>query len=326
MNDHMGMPPQSGPTSNLGSANQPDNETTPQKIIKDSQIAGFWRRLFAFLIDGFLLWLVGLAMIYLSLMYQPSAFGYGVYLGFGLALLYFGIMNSHIRRGQTIGKMILGIEVVDREGHYLSLGKSFLRAAMLSSLICFQNFGALTWLVFGYLYIFNRVTRQSLHDVIAGTFVVKKGANQPHTAHTWKVHYVIAVILFAFSFWPVIAAITGGKTQGDPALQGMITEIQKIETVKEVNVRWDEWGRLGDPNKQKRLIVGVVVKQPTPQLEDKIAKIVIDKYPPDQSYDRIIVQLGEVRSMGIATNTMNYNYNFSPQLWRERIDKMDNNK
>lgn len=322
----MGTPPQPGPSSILGSANQPDNETTPQEIIKDPQIAGFWRRLFAFLIDGFLLWLVGQAMIYLSLMYQSSALGYGVYLGFGVALLYFGIMNSHIRRGQTIGKMILGIEVVDRQGHYLSLGKSFLRATMLSSLICFQNFGALTWLVFGYLYIFNRVTRQSLHDVITGTFVVKKGANLPHTAYTWKVHYVIAVILLVFSFWPVIAAITGGKTQGDPALQGMITDIQKIETVKKVEVRWDEWGKLGDPNKQKRLIIGVVVKQPTPQIEDKIAKIVIDKYPPAQSFDRIIIQLGEIKSMGIATNTMNYNYNFSPQLWRERIDKIDKNK
>lgn len=106
----------------------------------------------------------------------------------------------------------------------------------------------------------------------------------------------------------------------------MITEIAKIETVKNVNVSWDEWGRLGSSDKQKRLIINVIIKQPTPQVEDKIAKIVIDQYPPVQNYDRVLIQLVEVRSMGIATNTMNYNYNFSPKDWRERIEKMNTTK
>ncbi len=320
MTDNLGIPSQANASSKSGSINQPDSKTTPRKIIKDPQIPGFWRRLFAFYFDVFLLSLVGQIIIFLSLKFKSSAIEYGVYLGFGLALLYFGIMNSHIRKGQTIGKMILDIEVVDRKGHNLSLGKSFLRAVILSSLICFQNFGALTWLVFVYLYIFNRVTRQSLHDIIAGTFVVKKGANQPHPERTWKVHYIVAIILFVFSFWPAVAAITGGgANQGDTALKSVITEILIIDTVNDVNVHFDEFGRLGDPNKQKRMIIDVVVKQPTPKMEDKIAKVVIDKYPPAQSYDKIIINLIQVRSVGITSNTMTNNFAFSPREWQERI-------
>ncbi|WP_083481602.1 RDD family protein [Agarivorans gilvus] len=94
-----------------------------------------------------------------------------------LALIYFGIMNSTLCNGQTIGKKILRLRVVDGDNNSISLSKSFVRYLILGSPVFlngvrFSNDTSLAfWLyplsliVFGgllsiiYLYIFNRASR-----------------------------------------------------------------------------------------------------------------------------------------------------------------------
>ena len=48
-------------------------------------------------------------------------------LGFSVAIVYFGTLNSRITGGQTLGKRLLKIKVVARDGTPLSVPKSFLR-------------------------------------------------------------------------------------------------------------------------------------------------------------------------------------------------------
>src|SRR5688572_4687565 len=103
--------------------------------------------------------------------------GYGRLLGFAVALAYFGVMNSRIGGGQTLGKRLLGVRVVAGDGRTLSLPRSFLRYCVLgipfflngapfSAQVLFSWWGyLLPIIVFGgmfsilYLYVFNRPTR-----------------------------------------------------------------------------------------------------------------------------------------------------------------------
>jgi uncharacterized RDD family membrane protein YckC len=138
--------------------------------------------------------------------------GWGRLVEFCVFLVYFGVLNSSIAGGQTIFKRIMKIQVIDRSGHCISPGRSFLRSAVL-----FDPFFCLTGLVmspvkenaipvsvalpwFGlvsaylYLYFVNLRTRQSLHDVIAGTFVAQKTPRGQVVGSIWRTHLIVVGI------------------------------------------------------------------------------------------------------------------------------------
>jgi len=94
-------------------------------------ISGFWSRLVALILDGLCLGLLGLILGLLLFDPLSRLGGWGRLLGFCIALVYFGVLNSAIGKGQTIGKRIMRIAVVDRAGNHISLGRSFLRYAVL---------------------------------------------------------------------------------------------------------------------------------------------------------------------------------------------------
>lgn len=78
--------------------------------------------------------------------------------------VYAIIAESGPRQG-TIGKRLLNIRVTDLMGNRLSLGKSAVRnLAKLFSIVTF---------FIGYLYSFLNRKQQCLHDLIAGTLVIK---------------------------------------------------------------------------------------------------------------------------------------------------------
>lgn len=159
-------------------------------------IAGFWRRLAALLIDCLILG-VPAQLLGLAFFRWFASFGQaGRLIGFVVALLYFGLLNSRLGGGQTVGKRLFGIRVVDRDGETLSPMRSILRF-MVIAIPYFLNGlwfdvdpaatgpidyllgGVLIFVVFGglgaiiYLFVFNRRTRQSLHDLVVGSFVVR---------------------------------------------------------------------------------------------------------------------------------------------------------
>jgi uncharacterized RDD family membrane protein YckC len=77
---------------------------------------------------------------------------------------YFSYMESSASQA-TLGKMLLGIKVTDLDGNRISFGKALLRtvAKILSSVI----------LLIGYIMAAFTARKQALHDMIAGTLVVK---------------------------------------------------------------------------------------------------------------------------------------------------------
>ncbi len=176
-------------------------------------IASFWRRLAAWVLDMLLLIVTGytLGFAFSDTWYRIGP--YGRFVGLAIVLLYFGLLNSRIGKGQTFGKGIAGIAVRDQEGRPIGLGCSLLRITILAvptilsgwALPVFQV-GIVSWLVtticFGvggalaYTIVFNRGTRQEFHDLLLGTYVVhlagKPIEKYPRAA---KVHRTISFVL-----------------------------------------------------------------------------------------------------------------------------------
>lgn len=124
------------------------------------EYAGFWIRFFACLIDGLLLAIVFkiLGISYDSILFIKIGLD-----GF-IAILYFTYFESSLRQA-SIGKQLLNIKVVDKNGFRLTPVNAFVRniSKLLSALI----------LLIGYLMAAFDAQKQSLHDKIAGAFVVK---------------------------------------------------------------------------------------------------------------------------------------------------------
>jgi len=194
-------------------------------------MAGFWRRLGAFMLDGLVLgaigWVAGLFLSDQFIQMGPWA----RLLGFCVALPYFGLMNSRVGGGQTLGKRALGIKVVSRDAALLSIPRAFVRFLPLGA-VWFLNNAQLPqsvqqsfWsygpsvVVFGvglsilYLFLFNRATRQSLHDLLVGSYVVRASVNEPIKASpTWPVHLAVCgVFIVGVSLLPLFTQnlITG---------------------------------------------------------------------------------------------------------------------
>lgn len=120
--------------------------------------AGFWERFFAALIDGIILYIPNL--IFTFLLGEGAGNVFGILLGW----LYFALLESG--RGQaTLGKKVLGLKVVNLEGQQISFGQATGRhfGKILSAIILF----------IGYLMMLWDDKKQTLHDKMANTLVIK---------------------------------------------------------------------------------------------------------------------------------------------------------
>lgn len=216
-----------------------DAESLPALPPQLPQIAGFWRRLCAAIID---LTIFALPLLLLGFAFGDLAFQWGPWgrlVGYLPLILYWGVRSAGRSAGQTIGKRLLGIAVVDAHGNDLTTGRALGRALVLHSIgllngwalpffaqpfvalvagaIIFGGGSALLWGL-----IFNRTTRQGVHDLRFGTYVVSVpislGLTMPTTP---RVHRLVAAGLV------VLALLVGGVNymfQRDPSTLGLLAE------------------------------------------------------------------------------------------------------
>ena len=158
-------------------ASVPNSGSAPPPPVWDARPAGpahvayggFWIRVLAYLIDGILLTIVyGIVARLLGIDIFESDWRHYDPLGNLLSLvigwLYFALLESS-ERGATVGKMVMGLRVVTSDGQRLSFmnatGRYF--AKILSAII----------LCIGFIMVAFTDKKRGLHDIIAGTLVIK---------------------------------------------------------------------------------------------------------------------------------------------------------
>ena len=135
---------------------------------------GFWIRLVAALIDSIVLTIIIIFLAVLSLVVFGATLGEGAGIGmFFLVLilasfatiLYKPLMEASEYQG-TLGKYVLGLKIVDKNGKKISMSSSFVRTILW--IIGSQLF----LLCLGVLMVGFTEYKQGLHDILANTYVV----------------------------------------------------------------------------------------------------------------------------------------------------------
>ncbi|MFB8924445.1 RDD family protein [Xanthomonas arboricola pv. juglandis] len=259
--------------------------------------------------------------------------GYGRLVGFFVALTYFGVMNSVLCKGQTLGKRLLGVRVAGKDDALLALPQSLLRYSVLG--VPFFLNGAqfdrdvllsplqhvLTLLIFGgtlsilYLYLFNRRGRRSLHDLAVGSSVVT--AQTPLAAvgpmPVWRVHLVVVAVLMIAA--AAVPAFTGQLAQSD-YFKDLLAAHEAVSAEPGVqSARVVHNTVFGTPNVES---VVVQVNLSERRIDDKalgehIARVVLanDKKAAAMSAIRVTLVYGY--DLGIASSWRSMGYQFAPK-------------
>jgi len=302
----------------------PDSPSVTEPVKPPTRhIAGFWRRLFAFVVDGFLISIPSFFVGYTFYDFFCSSSVWAAVVGFAITLPYFAIMGSSIGTGQTLGQRLTGIEVVDGQGSHLSLDKSYLRYTVLLVPLLFGEAGLPSYLAWPmaaacaaifYLYGFNRRTRQTLHDLATGSFVVETaGIGTIEERRIWPGHWAILAVLgiLCIVITPILT-----RTGPFPELMTIQRALLDSGKLRDVGVML----QTVSPGSKTGLRLTVTWKSNPQDYEKAGAEIVgiVERAAPGAAKrDFIAVDFKEGFHVGLATFSNTHTLNHSPQEWEE---------
>jgi uncharacterized RDD family membrane protein YckC len=323
------------------------------------QFAGFWRRIAAALVDSVLLAALGWAIGHFFYDQLVAMGQFGRAIGFPIELAYFGVLNSRLAGGASLGKRALGIRVVSRNGSEISLPRSFWRAAVLILPLYLNGFD-LTFLrlnanvatvvvaidfllVFGvggasiYLYLANWQTRQVMHDLAAGTFVVT-GTPAKIEQHVSKIHIVIVLgwlaltalaaplaAQFVSPSWKAwFGQVFDADYDGLLAVQSLVSSEPDILN-SSVSTSTNTFVTYGKPAiRTTFFVVTATLRRKTDDPErvaGRIAAAILKKFPDIMRRDKLSITVRYGYETGIWSMWNGYSDAFTPGEWRERISQ-----
>ena len=318
-------------------------------------IAGFWRRLAAFAIDGVILLLPTLAIYYLAFDAVVSLGEAGRLIGLAAALAYFGLMNGPSGDGQTVGKSLMEIRVVNRDGEVLSTPRSMARFLVLGipyflnglffevdietmglaeyalgalmALIVFGGLGATV-----YLYVFNRRTRQTLHDLAVGSFVVRAEPEQtpvPATLTTPRLHLIVVACWGVLLLGLMIVGNWAGRDSNVAASLAPLLELQRAiraeHGIQQVGVHTTTTTMTTSNTGTSSVTALKIVLRPsavrsdTRALQLAVAKTVLARHPDLMGQQILSVSVLYVANLGIINWTKTLGGAWNAAEWRAEI-------
>lgn len=308
--------------------------------------AGFWRRVGAFVIDALLLGAVGAALGALAFDALAALGPWGRAVGFALAWPYFGLMNSRIGGGRTVGKRLLGLRTVGLNGEPLSHGRGLLRGAVVAvpmflngavadpdllqvlplvMLLCLLVFGVGLGLV--YLLVFNRPSRRSLHDWAAGSVVVREpmAAGPVPVARPWAGHLValgvLAVVVLALPVW--MQAQMGNKDVAAMLATRATAAAQPGVREAAVSKGWTSVRNTQGSSTSTYLAVQVnagAADVKDDALCERVAAALLQRNAAEvDAVDQLSITAVYGYDIGIASGWQSRRVALSPAQWRERL-------
>jgi len=303
-------------------------------------IAGAWRRFGAFFLDCIVLGTLGLVVGFVFNDQLVDMGPWGRLVGFLMALAYFGTLNSKLAGGQTPGKRLLGIRVVAKDGGPLSVSRSFLRYLPLGApwflndaqlggfeLFSFsQYFFSLA--IFGigfsvvYLFLFNRRTRQSVHDLLVGSYVVSADASGPvAAAGTWQGHLAVCAMLVLAS--AVLPYFAKGLAAGEPfaALLNVYRAVNAEPWVISSRVaKGQKFTSKSETDQSSSNYFAITAYSKDRDIENverarTLAKLALSIDRSAADVDVIVVTLVYGYDIGIASSWRSYRHAFPPSEW-----------
>ncbi|WP_394168425.1 RDD family protein [Saccharospirillum alexandrii] len=217
-------------------------------------LSSLYRRVGALVIDAAVLVSVGfmLGWVFESYFVELSVWARAI--GFAIALLYFGILNSELNNGQTIGKRLLAIRVVNLHNESIKLDVSLLRSLILITPFFVQGSGLpgallhsfwiypVSLVLFGglvstaYLMVFNRRTRQGPHDWICKTFVANVESDPQRPEPIWLGHSVTVGFVLVLSLALPAAVQQSNIAEPQPDLDRSAAQLLQLDIANHVQI------------------------------------------------------------------------------------------
>jgi uncharacterized RDD family membrane protein YckC len=189
----------------------------------DTQWAGFWRRVAAYMLDGLVLLIPSMLA---GVVLRNEVLG--LFAQFAIWIVYKILLESGAKQA-TLGKRAMGIKVVGPMGERITAARAAGRAfaTILSGLI----------IGIGFLMAGLTSRKQALHDLIASTYVVRadpepsdvagEHPTMPMTIGVW----LVVILLFIFPFGiGMVAAIS------IPAYQDFTIRSKMSEAISEASL------------------------------------------------------------------------------------------
>jgi uncharacterized RDD family membrane protein YckC len=298
-------------------------------------VSGFWRRVGAFAIDGLVLGVVGL--IAGAFLFDTLA-QLGVYarvIGFVVALAYFGLLNSRLGGGQTLGKRALSIRATTLDGQMLSVPRSLLRYSVLGipwflnnaplpAAVLFSPWGyVVSLIIFGgllsilYLVIFNRATRRSLHDYAAGSWVVRTDVVTPVASQVpplWRGHVVaVGVLMLAALVAPAFMERVAHRIPVFAEMMPALDALNREDGVKfaDLNVGFSSNGD------ERHTFTAASLQLARPDIDDeafakRMATTIVRVAPTLGQREVVAVDLRYGYDLGFASGWRKHHFQFTP--------------
>ena len=319
--------------------------TTPPPLLLDFgqsgaapavEFAGRWRRLFAFVLDSILLGVVASTMC--AFFFEPLTHlgAWGRPVGCLIAVLYFGLMDGQPGEGQSLGKRLMRVRVVDAQGRTLAAGKSFLRAAVfclpyfLNGIVLSstQTPVAVTWLlsalVFGvggataYLLLFNGQTHQGLHDLAAGSYVTNAvEVESIERRGIWPRHWaILAALLVVFVMGGGLLTRWFSSLRPFPELLEDVRLVEQMPKVESAGVQ--SLTRFEGDVKTRTLVIRVITagrEEEEESLANSVAATVLEHDATAGKYDRLRVLVTRGYDLGIASSWQTERFEHAPAAW-----------